>query len=156
MNKEHICIKFTSETEQNNTFSFLDISINRQNNQLKTSVYRKPTFSGVYTPWKLNWSILQEVIDFHFVISLLFIMLGLHTIPFGSWKTKKIFKKEQLSVWYYRIFSKNFLKQALCSKTSIFNSSKKGATNNFTISWNHVIKFKTKTTNFHSKFITTM
>ena len=32
MNKQHRCIKFTSETEQNNTFSFLDINITRQNN----------------------------------------------------------------------------------------------------------------------------
>ena len=52
-------------------------------------------------------------------------MLGLHTIPFGSWETKRNSKKEQLSVWYYRIFNKNFFKQSLCSKTSIFNSSKK-------------------------------
>ena len=52
MNKQHRCIKFTSETEQNYTFSFLDININCQNNQLKTSVYRKPTFSGVYTHYK--------------------------------------------------------------------------------------------------------
>ena len=52
MNKQHRCIKFTSETEQNNTFSFLDINITRQNNQLKTSVYRKPTFSGVFTHYK--------------------------------------------------------------------------------------------------------
>ena len=57
---------------------------------------------------------------------------------------------------YLKYFNKNFLKQALCSRTSIFNSPEKRATNNFTISWNHVIKFKTKTANFHSKFITTM
>ena len=31
MNKQHRCIKFTSETEKNNTFSFLDINITRQN-----------------------------------------------------------------------------------------------------------------------------
>ena len=52
MNKQHRCIKFTSETEQNNTFSFLDINITRQNNQLKTSVYRKPTFSGVFAHYE--------------------------------------------------------------------------------------------------------
>ena len=34
MNKQHRCIKFTYETEQNNTFSFLAINITRQNNQL--------------------------------------------------------------------------------------------------------------------------
>ena len=54
MNKQHRCIKFTSETEQNNTFSFLHINITRQNNQLKTSVYRKPTFSGVLHTMKVT------------------------------------------------------------------------------------------------------
>ena len=29
MNKQHRCIKFTSKTEQNNTFFFLDINITR-------------------------------------------------------------------------------------------------------------------------------
>ena len=52
MNKQHKCIKFTSETECNNSFSFLDIKIARQDNQFKTSVYRKPTFSGVFTHYE--------------------------------------------------------------------------------------------------------
>ena len=52
MNKQHRCIKFPSETEENNTFSFLNINITRQNNQLKTSLYRKPTFSGIFTHYE--------------------------------------------------------------------------------------------------------
>ena len=48
-----------------------------------------------YTLCRLHWSILQEVTDCHFVISLLFYLLVLHTIPFGSWKTKRNFKQEQ-------------------------------------------------------------
>ena len=43
MNKQYRCLKRTSETEQNNTFSFLDVNITRQNNQLKTSVVSLPT-----------------------------------------------------------------------------------------------------------------
>ena len=49
MNKQHKCIKFTSETEQNNTFSFLDVNITHQNNQCKLFVYRKHTFSDIST-----------------------------------------------------------------------------------------------------------
>ena len=41
--------KFTSEMEMNNSLSFLDIKIVRENNKFTTSVYRKPTFSGVFT-----------------------------------------------------------------------------------------------------------
>ena len=85
MNNQHRCVKFTSKTEQNNTFSFLDINITRQNNQLKTSLYRKPTFSGVLTHSGsyIDQSYNKSLI-FYFVISLLYYLLGLHTIPFGS------------------------------------------------------------------------
>ena len=42
-------IKFTSEVEMNHWLCFLDIKISRDNNSFTTSVYRKPTFSGVFT-----------------------------------------------------------------------------------------------------------
>ena len=49
LNCQHANIKFTSEIEENNSISFLDIKINRDSNRFLTSVYRKPTFSGVFT-----------------------------------------------------------------------------------------------------------
>ena len=49
LNCQHPNIKFTSEIDENNSISFLDIKINRDNNRSLTSVYRKPTFSGVFT-----------------------------------------------------------------------------------------------------------
>ena len=52
MNKQHKCLKFTSEAENDNSFSFIDIKITRHNQQFKTSVYRKPTFSGVFTHYE--------------------------------------------------------------------------------------------------------
>ena len=52
MNTKHPNIKFTFEHEHNNSFSFLDVKICRKNNKLTTSVYRKPTFSGVFTNFK--------------------------------------------------------------------------------------------------------
>ena len=52
MNKQHKCLKFTSEAENDNSFSFLDIKITRHNQQFKTSIYRKPTFSGVFTHYE--------------------------------------------------------------------------------------------------------
>ena len=47
MNHQHPNIKFTFEVEKN-IFSFLDVKICRENNKLTTSVFRKPTFSGVF------------------------------------------------------------------------------------------------------------
>ena len=49
LNKQHKNIKFTSEIEENGSLSFLDIKISRENNKFVASVYRKPTFSGVFT-----------------------------------------------------------------------------------------------------------
>ena len=49
LSRQHKNIKFTSETENENSISFLDIKITRENNKFMTSVYRKPTFSGVFT-----------------------------------------------------------------------------------------------------------
>ena len=49
INKQHKNIKFTSEIEENGSLSFLYIKISRGNNKFVTSVYHKPTFSGVFT-----------------------------------------------------------------------------------------------------------
>ena len=49
LNHQHKNIKFTSETENKNSISFLDIKITRDNNKFMTLVYRKPTFSRVFT-----------------------------------------------------------------------------------------------------------
>ena len=49
MNHQHPIIKFTFEVEKNNNFSFLDVKICGENNKFTTSVFRKPTFSGVST-----------------------------------------------------------------------------------------------------------
>ena len=55
MNTKHPNIKFTSEFEKNDSFSFLDVKITCSNNQLVTSVtsvFQKARFSGVFTNFK--------------------------------------------------------------------------------------------------------
>ena len=50
LNRQHENIKFTSETENEHSILFLDIKITRDDfNKFMTSVYRKLTFSGVFT-----------------------------------------------------------------------------------------------------------
>ena len=48
MNSRHQNINFTVEEEENNSLSFLDIKITRDDGKLCTSIHRKKTFSGVY------------------------------------------------------------------------------------------------------------
>ena len=51
MNMQHQNMNFTSELEENDSLAFLDVYVSRVvgSGRLITSVYRKPTFSGVYT-----------------------------------------------------------------------------------------------------------
>ena len=50
--KRHDNIQFTIEFEQNQEIPFLDVSVKRQdNNSFSTSIYRKKTFTGLYTKW---------------------------------------------------------------------------------------------------------
>ena len=48
-----------------NSFSFLDTKITRHNQQIKTSVYKKSTFSGVFRHCKsyLDQSVKKSLID---------------------------------------------------------------------------------------------
>ena len=48
LNDQHPNIKYTMENEKNNSIPFLDILISRtDNNKVKCSVFRKPTFTGL-------------------------------------------------------------------------------------------------------------
>ena len=49
LNKQQKNIKCASKIEANQSLSFLDMKITSKNNRFVTSVYRKPTFSGVLT-----------------------------------------------------------------------------------------------------------
>ena len=49
LNCQHANISFTIENEKQNWMSFLDIQIIREDKIFNASVYRKSTFSGVYT-----------------------------------------------------------------------------------------------------------
>ena len=49
MNSKHPNIKLTVEHEETNSLVFLDIKCFRDSGKFQTSVYRKPTFSGVLT-----------------------------------------------------------------------------------------------------------
>ena len=49
LSQQHRNIKFTMEEEKENTLPFLDVLVRHHGNQLATSVYRKPTFTGLGT-----------------------------------------------------------------------------------------------------------
>ena len=49
LNSQHPNIKFTHEVEENNSLAFLDVLVIHDGNGFATNVYRKKTFTGLYT-----------------------------------------------------------------------------------------------------------
>ena len=49
LKKCHYNMKFSFEEEKNGKLSLLDVEVSREGNKFATTVYRKPTFWGVYT-----------------------------------------------------------------------------------------------------------
>ena len=49
LNKIHPALQFTMEVEDDGRFPFLDVQIKKQKKEFVRSVYRMPTFSGLYT-----------------------------------------------------------------------------------------------------------
>ena len=96
MNDQHPSMNFTSEAEVDNALPFLDVHVIRQEGKFVTSIYRKPTFSGVYTNYN---SFLPEIYKINLISTLLF---RIYTIC-SSWssihdeiqKLKSILKKNQ-------------------------------------------------------------
>jgi hypothetical protein len=58
LRNQHVNIKFTIEHEKEDKLPFLDVVIIRQVDKYTTSIYHKPTFTGVY----LNWTSLSAFI----------------------------------------------------------------------------------------------
>ena len=67
-------MNFTFEKEQNRGLNFLDAKVIRKSNVFTTSVYRKPSFSGVYThfdsymPLSYKFSLVSTIIFRSFTI----------------------------------------------------------------------------------------
>ena len=123
MNKQHRCLKFTSEIEHDNSSSFLDIEITRHNQQFKTYVHRKSTFSGAFThEGYLDQSNKKSI--FHTLLLLCYLIYSDYTLfDLEVENLRKILEKEQLTIMNYRAFHKVFFQQTLCSKKSNFTCS---------------------------------
>ena len=64
LNSCHVSMSFTIETEQKNKISFLDVNVIREQGEFITSVYGKPTFSGVYTHFDSFYLIPTKLVSF--------------------------------------------------------------------------------------------
>ena len=92
LNSKHKNIKFTYEKESNNSLPFLDILISRSENGFKTSVYHKPTFSGVYSNFN---SFIYDEYKIGLVFTMLFRTFSI-VADFSRFHTEVIHLKEIL------------------------------------------------------------
>ena len=120
MNTCHRKMKFTVKKEQNNSFNFLDVKVIKEDNVFTTSVYRKPSFSGVYTHF-----------DSYMLLSYKFSLVS--TIVFRSFnicsdmpkfhqeicKIKDIFIKNDYSERFFDKCVKTFLSKVFIPKRII-------------------------------------
>ena len=67
LNSCHINMSFSMETEKENKLSFLDLEVICEVGKFTTTIYRKPTFSSVYSNFK---SFLPSVYKFCMVCTL--------------------------------------------------------------------------------------
>ena len=51
LNSMHSALRFTLENENNSTVSFLDVLVCKETSTFLTTVYHKPTFTGLYIHW---------------------------------------------------------------------------------------------------------
>ena len=52
LNELHPALKFTVERETNEQLPFMDVCVSKDNQHLVRSIFRKPTFTGLYTRWE--------------------------------------------------------------------------------------------------------
>ena len=74
MNSKHASMSFTSECENDGVMPFLDITISKENGAFTTSVYHKPTFTGLYThadsciPYSYKMGLILTLIHRYYMI----------------------------------------------------------------------------------------
>ena len=69
LNSQHPNINFTFETEADDALPFLEVNVFRSESGFITSIYRKPTFSGIYTNYD---SFIPDLYKRNLVSTLLF------------------------------------------------------------------------------------
>ena len=77
LNSCHFNMSFSMEAERQNSFSFLDIEVIREQIKFSTSIYRKPIFSGVYSNFKTFYLLFIIWYEIHRCLLRFLYLLGL-------------------------------------------------------------------------------
>ena len=117
LNCKHKNIKFTSELEKDGKLPFLAMLIERNDGKIVTSIYRKPTFTGVYThfqsflPGVYKVGLLSTLLFRYFSICSTYQLFLLEIVEF-----KKIFLKNGYPTKFIDRCVKKFLERLAVKK----------------------------------------
>ena len=126
INSKHKNITFTKELEKDSKLSFLDILITRTEEEFVTSVYRKPTFSGIYQNFKSHVPLVYKY-------GLIYSLLHRTYMICSNWQLiheeinnlKGIWMQNKYPLGVINYCIRNFLNKLFIEKTDITTVPKK-------------------------------
>ena len=128
MSSKHQNINFTIKKENVGSLSFLDIKICCENSKFVTSVYRKPTFSGVFTNYESFIPTYQKRGLLHTLLQRSFsIWCDFKTFHFEIDHLKNILIKNNYPLNFIDLCIKSFLNKLHTPKVVVPNVPKRNA-----------------------------
>ena len=125
LNGRHPKIKFTKEVEKNGTLAFLDVNISKDGSRLSTSVYRKPSFTGLglsffsSIPKTVKFSVIKSSIFRAFTLCSNYKLFD-NELSF----LKTFFRNNGFPAYLVNLCIKNFLNQKYSNTLPLFNVPK--------------------------------
>ena len=117
LNVKHPNINFTSEIEVDKKLPFLDTLVDRSSGMFITSVYRKPTFTGVYThflsflPSVYKFGLLSTLLFRYFSICSNFQLFHLEVVEFKKIFTKNGYPSKLIDACIFKFLNKMYVKK---------------------------------------------
>ena len=119
LNSKHNNINFTSEIEVDKKLPFLDMLIDRSSGMILTSIYRKPTFTGVYTHFHsfvhsmYKFGLMSTLLFRYFSICSNFQLFHLEIVKFKKIFLKNGYPSNFIDACIQKFLNKVFVKKVL-------------------------------------------
>ena len=153
INSRHKNMSFTSEVEEGGKLAFLDVLVTRIGNYFCTSLYRKPTFSGLYSHYK---SFMPD----SYKRGLVYTLLHRAHVLCSSWDKfheevtflREIFMKNCYPSHFFDKIVKTFQIRYLSQKSFFYDVPKKELSICLPFLGKHSLELKSKLSRYFSKY----
>ena len=125
LNSKHCSIKFSMEKESNGKLPFLDVLVTKDAGRFHTSVYRKPSFSGLGTSF---FSFISKSLKFSAISSAIFRAYHVSSSYFSFHSelefVRRFFKENGFPLKIVNSFIRRFLDRRFCRSPRTFDVPK--------------------------------